>query len=117
PTLGFDLSKDLQPARPEWAPPCACDRQAAWTGSLPSRPDLEVRVEAAAYRGRPVYFEIMPAWRDAQRRDWLPGSLLLPVGFVALAWVVLLALRNLRRGRGDLRGAVRLGLAILAIAA
>src|SRR5262249_37982465 len=35
--------------------------------------------------------------------------------FSPLAAVVLLAARNQRRGRGDLRGAVRLGLAILAI--
>jgi serine/threonine-protein kinase len=117
PTVGFDLSKDLLPARPEWAPPCACDRQAAWIGSLPGRPDWEVRVEAAAYRGRPVYFEVMPAGRDAEPQDRLPGSVLLSAGFVALAWVILLAVRNLSQGRGDLRGAVRLGLAILAVAA
>src|SRR5262249_57649839 len=64
-TLGFDLS-GLQPARSEWAPPCACDRQAAWTGTLPDQPDRPVRVEAAAYRGRPVYFEVMPARRGAR---------------------------------------------------
>ncbi len=114
PTIGFDLSKDLRPARPEWAPPCPCDRQAAWTGTLPGRPDWEVRVEAAAYCGRPVYFEIMAAGRDAERRDRLPG-ILLPLGFVALAGVVSLAIRNLRQRRGDLRGAVRLGLATLAV--
>lgn len=116
--IGFHLEKDLRRAPlAEWAPPCACDRQAAWTGSLPGRPDLELRVEAAAYRGRPVYFEIMPAGRDAERRDWLPGSLMLPIGFVCLTGVVLLAIRNLRQGRGDLRGALRLGLATQAVAA
>jgi hypothetical protein len=66
-TIGFDLDKDLQPATPEWAPPCACDRQAARTGALADCPDFPVRVEAAAYRGRPVYFEVMPAWPEAAR--------------------------------------------------
>src|SRR5262249_57137938 len=73
-TLGFDLS-GLQPARSEWAPPCACDRQAAWTGTLPEHPDRPVRVEAAAYRGRPVYFEVMPAPRAAARARRRPAGL------------------------------------------
>src|SRR5439155_1361296 len=72
-TLGFALT-ELQPARPEWAPPCACDRQAAWTGALPDRPDRPVRVEAAAYRGHPVYFEIMPARREADQADRRPDG-------------------------------------------
>ena len=110
--LGFDL-EELQPARPEWTPPCACDRQAAWTGVLPDRPGVPVRVEAAAYRGRPVYFEVMPARREAERVDRRPDVVLLALQ----AGVIVLAVRNLRRGRGDVRGAVRLGLAILAVTA
>src|SRR5262249_9597462 len=114
-TIGFDLNKDLQPTAPEWAPPCACDRQAAWTGALADCPTLPVRVEAAAHCGRPVYFEVMPARREAERRDSLPTHLLSVVGLALLPVVVVLAVRNLRRGRGDARGAVRLGLAILAV--
>ena len=45
-TLGFALT-ELQLARPEWAPPCACDRQAAWTGAAARPPRL-----AGAGRGR-----------------------------------------------------------------
>jgi serine/threonine-protein kinase len=116
-TLGFDLVKDLTEVPPQWAPPCACDRQAAWTGALPDCPDAPVRVEAGAYRGRPVYFEIMPAWRKAERAGQPAGSWLIGAGFALLAGVLVLAVRNLRRGRGDVRGAVRLGLAILAITA
>jgi hypothetical protein len=115
-TLGFDLS-GLQPARSEWAPPCACDRQAAWTGTLPDHPDRLVRVEAAAYRGRPVYFEVMPARREAERADRLPDGIRQGIVLALVAGVIALAIRNLRRGRGDVHGAVRLGLAILAILA
>ena len=78
-------------------------------------PNLAVRVEAAAYRGRPVYFEVMPAWREAERRGSLPAQLFSVLGLTLLPVVVVLAVRNLRRGRGDARGAVRLGLAILAV--
>src|SRR5262249_59320996 len=100
-TLGFDLS-GLQPARSEWAPPCACDRQAAWTGTLPDHPGRPVRVEAAAYRGRPVYFEVMPARRESERADRLPeGSL---QGFILafVAGAIVLAVPELRRRRGVL---------------
>ncbi len=113
-TIGFDLN-DLRPARPEWAPPCATDLQAAWTGTLPDRPDRPVRVEVAAYRGRPVYFEVMPANREADRPDRLPPGVLLPIGLILLPGAVLLALRNHHRGRGDMRGAVCLVAATLTV--
>jgi serine/threonine-protein kinase len=114
-TIGFDLNKDLHPTAPEWAPPCACDRQAAWTGALVDYPNLPVRVEAAAYRGQPVYFEVMPARREAERRGSVSAQVFSVLGLAMLPVVVFLAVRNLRRGRGDARGAVRLGLAMLAV--
>jgi hypothetical protein len=115
-TIGFDLN-DLKEVQPQWTPPCASDRQAAWAGVLPDRPDLPVRVEAALYRGRPVYFEVMPAWREVDRTDPSRGGTLFreAVGLALLPLAVLLAIRNLRRGRGDVRAAVRLGAAILAV--
>jgi hypothetical protein len=78
---------------------------------------VPVRVEAAAYRGLPVYFEVMPTWREAERRDSLPTHLLDVVGLALLPAVMFLAVGNLRRGRADVRGAMRLGLAILACTA
>src|SRR5262249_61189795 len=70
-TLGFDLS-GLQPARSEWAPPCACDRQAAWTGTLPEHPDRPVRVEAGASRGRAVDFAGRPVRRGGGQGERAP---------------------------------------------
>jgi hypothetical protein len=113
-TIGFDLN-DLRPARPEWAPPCATDRQAAWIGALPDRPDRPVRVEVAAYRGRPVYFEVMPADREAERPNRFPVGFALPLALILLPGAIPLAIRNHHRGRGDMRGAVCLGAATLSI--
>src|SRR5262249_57957156 len=98
---------------PSWTPPCACDRQAAWSGTLPDCPDVPVRVEAAAYRGRPVYFQVLPVWRDPARSYEPPPIASGPLGpsFWGFPVMVVLAIRNLRRGRGDLRVAGRLGLA------
>jgi serine/threonine-protein kinase len=114
-TIGFDLS-GLTPVSPIETPPCACDRQAAWAGTLPESPDVAVRVEAAAYRGRPVYFEVLPAGREGEPAESLPTfTVIVVIQFVVFASIAVLAVRNFRRGRGDVRGALRLGLWIMAV--
>jgi serine/threonine-protein kinase len=55
---GLDPSKWL-PAQPTWTPPVYSDARAAWTGALAERPNVPMRIEAAAYGGRPVYFELI----------------------------------------------------------
>src|SRR5271157_5083235 len=49
---GLDPSRWL-PAQPMWTPPVDSDARAAWTGSLAERPNISMRIEAAAYRGKP----------------------------------------------------------------
>lgn len=114
-TVGFDLLKDLRSAEPRWSPPCACDRQSAWIGTLPDRPDWPVRVEAAAYHGRPVYFEIMHDAKAAEWADPAPAGFVLANGLAILLALIVLTARNLRRGRGDVRGAIRIALAVMAV--
>src|SRR5262249_41854912 len=62
-----------------------------------------------------VYFEVMPADREAEPPSRLTGGILLPLQLILLPGAVLLAIRNHHRGRGDMRGAVRLGAAILTV--
>jgi hypothetical protein len=112
---GLDPSKWAQ-ADPVWIPPVYSDARAAWTGSLVERPNIPMRIEAAAYRGKPVYFELMGPWTRPQRmQPYQPSaseSASLVVMMVSLLSVltigVILARRNLRLGRGDRRGAFRL---------
>ena len=87
---------------------------------------MPIRIEAAAALGKPVYFEIVAPWTRAQNEDAEPGStsgervgLLMrtAVGPLLSVVAVLLALRNLRLGRGDRRGAMRLSLFLLAAGA
>jgi hypothetical protein len=104
------------PAQPAWTPPVYSDARAAWTGSLAERPNIPMRIEAAAYRGKPVYFELIGPWTHPGRMQpyqMTPGQL----AFLVIAIVLflsmlvggaLLARRNLRLGRGDRRGASRL---------
>ncbi len=101
---------------PEWLPEAFCDQRAAWTGTYADQPEPEIRVEACAYDGKPVYFSIVHPWTRADRQQeatqstaqqvkiWIAG-----IFFVALTTgAVLLVRRNLRLGRGDRRGALRL---------
>ena len=104
----------LQPAEPVWAFLAASDTRAAWTGKWPDsgRP---LRVEAAAFGGRPVAFMLISDWQKPWRMaDETSGEttaylvLLLGVTVAILIGAAILARRNIREGRGDRRGAVRL---------
>ncbi|HUR53222.1 MAG TPA: hypothetical protein VMZ71_03780 [Gemmataceae bacterium] len=121
---GLDAPGALRPDSAAVTPPVFADRTAAWDGVYPDRPDLAIRVEAAEYRGRPVYFRIThPDWGDPPRDRPNP---LLNVGTTFLAAVdaiyavltatmLTFAVRNVRRGRADLRGALILAAVLLAL--
>lgn len=101
------------PADPQEIPQVGFDTRAAWTGTYPSSPKMPMRIEAAEWKGRLVYFEMFGPWRHA-----LPGipstGLSIPALLViAIAGASLFALINLRTGRGDLIGAVRLAAFVL----
>jgi serine/threonine-protein kinase len=109
---GLDLAR-FQRVDPRWLPPVYADERAAWEGAFPGQPQTPLRVEAAAYRGRPVYFQLAGPW--GKPRELALGAV--PAGMSTLAWFQLglaavtflggglLAYRNARRGRGDARGA------------
>ena len=113
---GLDPSA-LRPVEPRWAASVDSDRKAAWEGLYPG--GVEVRIEAAAYHGRPVWFEVLPPWAKPSRmRELGEQTSLAPVADVAV-WIlalampmggIILARRNLHLGRGDQRGAFRVAL-------
>ena len=113
----------FSPARPQWIPPIFADARAAWQGTYPDRPDVPIRVEAAAALGKPVYFEIVAPWTRPRNEDAAPVTtsgervglyMRTAVGPIVMVIALLMALRNLRLGRGDRRGALRVSLFILA---
>ena len=100
----------------KWTPPDAFDSRADWEGRLSDHPDLPLHVAAAAFHGIPVYFQVIAPW-DKPWRSGPPSqigttavtaivSTTLLIGVVVLG--ALFARWNLRRGRGDTRGALRL---------
>jgi hypothetical protein len=114
----------LRPVEPRWTPPLYCDSRAAWEGAWPRRPEIALRVEAATYRGRPVWFEVVNPWTRAEREQAFPftaGQRGIQALYVAVLVALaatggLLAYRNTRLGRGDRRGAFRLALALATLA-
>lgn len=112
---GLDLSS-FKTAVPEWMSLTAADARAAWTGTLPGHSELPVRVEAAAYRGEPVYFDLLFPWSSAERdaadsrtRAQNAGVIVVClVFFLILIGGALLARWNLKQGCADEKGAARL---------
>lgn len=115
-TTGFDLNR-MQEVEAKFAPLYAFDWQKAWKGKHPKL-DLDVQIEVAAWHGKLTHLHVVWPWSTASR---MPESQVRSAGQTGfqLAWVGVyllvflvsgfLAIRNLRAGRGDTRGAVRLG--------
>ncbi len=112
---GLDPSQ-FQKAEPTWNSLAAADTRAAWTGSWPGT-NRPLRVEAASYRGKPVFFSLIGDWTKPDRMKSAEDSLGKKLGravsvflfLSALFGAVYLARRNYRQGRGDRGGALRLG--------
>ena len=113
---GLELSR-FSPTEPQWVPPTAFDARGAWTGSHPNRPEIALRIEAAAYRGKPVYFRLIWPWEKAERGQIPTQAIGGQKAFLAVFYTlflalplgaVLLARHNFRQGRTDQRGAFRL---------
>ncbi len=111
--------KAVEPRR---NPPTYADTRMAWTTPMPERPDVNLQIEAAAYRGRPIYFAEVGPWTPrpgsngtestAQRVSnifaiCIVGSLL--VSGIVLAW------QNLKKKRADMSGALRLAGFVLVV--
>jgi serine/threonine-protein kinase len=119
---GLDTAS-LTPAASTWAAPVDSDRKAAWDGTYPGQPDVPIHVEAASYRGKPVWFAVFGPWSRPLRQEEALLSTTQRIGqriFLCLAVVlqigaVLLARRNLRLGRGDRRGAFALSAFVLGV--
>jgi serine/threonine-protein kinase len=112
---GLDPSR-LAEVQPTHNPLRGADVRRAWRGTYPDGSPASLRIEAAAYRGRPTSFRVEPPWASAGRTtspqvgiaakvQAIVSSILF---LILLGTGLLFARRNLRQGRGDRPGAFRI---------
>jgi len=118
--------EEFEPVSPVVVPRTYVDERKAWSGVLPDHGDRPVRIEAATYRGKPVYFEKVISsdsyWSPEEEsgvggaRAFLPALILIiSLMVLIVAGGLFLTVRNLRLGRGDRRGASRLALVVFSL--
>lgn len=118
---GLDASQ-FQKTEPLWNSLASSDSRMAWTGTWPgtTRP---LRVEAAAWHGKPVFFSLIGEWTKPQRMKAPEDSVGKKLGNIVPAIALLggiigaafLARRNFRQGRSDREGAFRLAVVMFVL--
>ncbi|MDE3154122.1 MAG: serine/threonine protein kinase [Acidobacteriota bacterium] len=114
---GLDVTA-FHPVAPEWTPPAYADVRQAWEGPLAGRPGVTLRVEAAAYRGRPTFFDVIGPWKKPpvpageSRLQIFLGFFNLIVWNLTTFGAAFLAWRHVRAHRADWRAATRLSFAL-----
>jgi serine/threonine-protein kinase len=119
---GFDIA-NFQSVQPQWIPSHPFDEQRAYSGKYPDQPDISILVQAAAYRGKLVSFEIVEPWTPPPGQTdtryegasfTLQTIILFSLYFGVLFVSGWLAVKNIRGGRSDVRGAIRIMLFLFA---
>jgi serine/threonine-protein kinase len=92
---------------PLWLPRNHADVRAAWEGPFPDMPGMTLRVEAAAYHGKPVFFNVVAPWTRATRNmapraasiGTMVGTIANVIGVLIMIASAFLARRHLRDHR------------------
>ncbi len=122
-TLFAEASLDIRNYRQtesKWTPPVYADLSASWEGTHVDHAEIPVRIEAAAYQGKSVYFQIVAPWDKPLRQEETfstaprraAGVIAILMFLTVVAARVFLARRNLRQGRSDTKGAFKVSLFI-----
>lgn len=111
---------ERKPAK--FTPPFFADYRAAFVGPSPGRDDFKLDVRIASLGGKVTYFRMFP---DIEPEEKESGWLARISGLWDQSWSLIFVLcvlasipmtrRNLRRGRGDRRGAKRLAVFVSAL--
>jgi predicted Ser/Thr protein kinase len=109
---GLDMAR-FKPATPGRTPPMAFDGRMAWDGTYAEGRPEKLRVEAASWQGRPVYFNLTGDWHSQSVPP--QAFLLLFLILVIMGGAASVAWNNLRLGRGDRRGATKLAIFIFVL--
>jgi serine/threonine-protein kinase len=120
--LGMD-QEGFSQVPPLFPPPTVFDSRAAWIGHGPDRPDTIIRVETAAWQGRPVFVLVTGLSNtpdpivssETSSRELASLALWYALTLAVVLGASLLARQNIRIGRGDRRGALRLAFFVFSL--
>lgn len=108
-------------AQPLVRPSVPFDHLQAWWAGYDSKAGREVLVEAASWRGKPVWFRVLPAWNipkvsvPAPEGPQVAEIVNLVVFFGVVSAAIFLAWHNARNKRADRNGAKRLAQGVFLI--
>jgi serine/threonine-protein kinase len=111
---GLDM-KRFTLSGPKYLPPVAFDARAEWDGSSAHDPATPLHVTAAAYHGKPVYFDVLGPWNlpgAAEQSTRIAANVIAGITLILMTISLLVAgtifaRRNVRMGRGDRKGSFR----------
>ena len=114
---GLDIRNYRQTAS-NWTSPVFADASLSWEGKHVDHAEIPVHIEAAAYQGKPVYFQIVAPWDKPLRQEetfstsarTAAGVILILVFLSVVVVGIFLARRNFRQGRSDTKGAFKVSL-------
>jgi len=115
--LDIRLYKEIES---QWTPPFFADERKAWEGRQIDHAEIPVRIEAAAFHGKPIYFTVISPWdkpsRQTERATVGVVGIILAVAFFSLLLAALIVARyNLKVGRGDTKGASKLAVFVFSV--
>lgn len=116
---GLDI-RNYKETESQWTPPSFADERRAWEGGNVDHAEIPVRIEAAAFHGQPVYFNVIfpweKPWRQTPLRTTTSVDVILTALFLSLLLAALIVARyNLKAGRGDTRGAFNLAVLVFSV--
>jgi serine/threonine-protein kinase len=119
---GLDI-RNYHQIESNWTPPFFADANVSWEGPHVDHAEIPVRIEAATYQGKPVYFQVVAPWDKPLRQEEtvlspqrrVAVAIAIPVVFSVIVAAVFLARRNLRQGRSDRKGAFKISIFVFLV--
>ena len=120
---GLDI-RNYRQSESNWTPPFFADAGLSWEGPHVDHGQIPVRIEAASYQGKPVYFQVVAPWDQPLRQEETVLSarrraaavIIISVLLSVVIAAVFLARRNLRQGRSDTKGAFKISIFVFIVA-
>ncbi|MGQ0763340.1 MAG: serine/threonine-protein kinase [Acidobacteriota bacterium] len=120
---GLDI-RNYRQTESNWTPPFFADASMSWEGPHVDHAEIPVRIEAATYQSKPVYFQVVAPWDKPLRQEEtilsarrrMAAVIAISVLLSVILAAVFLARRNLRQGRSDTKGAFKISIFVFLVA-